>query len=419
MDHFNFQNNELYAEQVAIREIAQTVGTPCYIYSVETLKRHWRAFSDAFKTRPHKICYAVKANSNLAVLNVLAELGSGFDVVSKGELMRVIAAKGDPRKVVYSGVGKTADEIAFALEKNIFCFNVESKAELQNIQKIAQHLDKVAPIALRINPDIDARSHPYIVTGLKESKFGIPYQHALSLYQYAQTQSHLKIIGLDYHIGSQLVELSPFVAAINKMNDLIKTLLEHNIPLEFLDIGGGLGVIYEKETPPLPDEYAKAIIEHCPFKELTLILEPGRAIAANAGILVSKVIYLKEGQEKNFCIVDAAMNDLLRPSLYQAWQNIIPIHENADANTQAKIYDIVGPVCESGDFLGKDRLLSVKPNDYLAVRSAGAYGFVMSSNYNSRARACEVMVHHDQFQVVRKRESLEELYHEESLWQNS
>jgi diaminopimelate decarboxylase len=418
MDHFNFQQNELYAEQVSIREIAQAVGTPCYIYSVATLKRHWQAFSEAFKSRPHKICYAVKANSNLAVLNILAELGSGFDVVSKGELMRVIAAKGDPRKVVYSGVGKTASEIEYALEKNIFCFNVESKEELQNIQKIAQHLDMPASIALRINPDIDAKSHPYVVTGLKESKFGIPYQEALPLYQFAQTQSHLKIIGLDYHIGSQLVELSPFIAAINKMNDLIKTLLAYNIPLKFLDIGGGLGVVYEKETPPLPNEYAKAIIEHCPFEDLTFILEPGRAIAANAGILVTKIIYLKEGQEKNFCIVDAAMNDLLRPSLYQAWQNIIPIKTLSDPLVKPKVYDIVGPVCESGDFLGKDRLLRVKPNDYLAVRSAGAYGFVMSSNYNSRARACEVMVHHDQFQVVRKREPLEKLYHEESLWQN-
>lgn len=420
MDHFNFQKNELYAEQVAVREIAQAVGTPCYIYSVETLKRHWRAFSEAFQSRPHQICYAVKANSNLAVLNTLAELGSGFDVVSKGELMRVIAAKGDPKKVVYSGVGKKSDEIAYALEQGIFCFNIESKEELKNIQRIAHNLDKPASIALRINPDIDAKSHPYVVTGLKESKFGIPYQDALSLYQFAQAQSHLNIIGLDYHIGSQLVEISPFIAAIEKMNDLIRVLLEHNIPLKYLDIGGGLGVVYEKETPPLPDEYAEAIIKHCPFKELTFILEPGRAIAANAGILVTQVIYLKEGQEKNFCIVDAAMNDLLRPSLYQAWQNIIPIKEpgHMEKGIQPKIYDIVGPVCESGDFLGKNRLLSVRSGDYLAVRSAGAYGFVMSSNYNSRPRVCEVMVHHDQFQVVRKRESLEDLYHDEFLWQN-
>jgi len=420
MDHFSFQKNELYAEQVAVREIAKAVGTPCYIYSTETLKRHWRAFSEAFKSRAHQICYAVKANSNLAVLNILAELGSGFDVVSKGELMRVLAAKGDPKKVVYSGVGKTDDEIAYALEQGILCFNVESKEELKNIQKIAYHLDNPASIALRINPDIDAKSHPYIVTGLKESKFGIPYQDALSLYQFAQAQSHLNIVGLDYHIGSQLVDISPFIAAIEKMNDLIRTLLSHNIPLQYLDIGGGLGVVYEKETPPLPDEYAKAIIKHCPFKELTFILEPGRAIAANAGILLTKVIYLKEGQEKNFCIVDAAMNDLLRPSLYQAWQNIIPIKElvDVDENIQPKIYDIVGPVCESGDFLGKNRLLRIQSGDYLAVRSAGAYGFVMSSNYNSRPRVCEVMVKQGAFQIVRKRESLENLYNDEFLWQN-
>lgn len=419
MDHFNYQNDHLFAENVPVAKIAEVVGTPCYIYSIATLTRHWQAFKTAFQSKPHLICYSVKANSNLAVLNVLAQLGSGFDVVSKGELLRVLKAGGDPRKVVYSGVGKTQDEIHFALENNILSFNVESLAELLTIQTIAQHLGKKADIALRINPDIDAKSHPYVVTGLKMSKFGIPYQDALELYQLAQTLSHINIVGLDYHIGSQLIELSPFVAAIDKMNALIRTLLSENIPIKYLDIGGGLGVVYEKETPPLPDEYANAIIQNCPFKDLTFILEPGRAIAANAGILVTQIIYLKTGQEKNFCIVDAAMNDLLRPSLYQAWQNIINVNNESRPTTSPKIYEVVGPICESGDFLGKDRLLSVQAGDLLAIRSAGAYGFVMSSNYNSRPRSAEVMVDGDQFKVIRPRETLERLFESECLWHST
>lgn len=418
MDHFNYQGNSLFAEDVSVSEIATVVGTPCYIYSDATIKRHWQAFKTAFDSRPHEICYSVKANSNLAVLNILAQLGSGFDVVSQGELMRVLAAGGSADKVVYSGVGKTTEEIHYALQQGILCFNVESKAELDNIQAIAQYLDKKAPIALRINPDIDAKSHPYVVTGLKESKFGIPYQDAIEMYRYAATLSHCEIVGLDYHIGSQLIELSPFVAAIDKMNELIKNLLNENIPLKYLDIGGGLGVVYEKETPPLPDEYAKAILANCPFDELTFILEPGRAIAANAGILVTKVIYTKHGQTKNFCIVDAAMNDLLRPSLYQAWQNIIPVQKTSKTTADANIYEIVGPICESGDFLGKDRELIVEADDLLAIRSAGAYGFVMSSNYNSRPRSAEVMVRGNRYQVIRQREQKEALFALETTWQD-
>lgn len=414
MDHFNYQHHVLYAENVCLKEIIEKVGSPCYVYSAATLTRHYQVFDAAFKDQPHKICYAVKANSNLAVLNLLASLGAGFDVVSQGELMRVIAAGGDPRQVVFSGVGKKPDEIAFALKHNIYCFNVESLAELDCIQKIAHHLNVCAPIALRINPDIDAKSHPYVVTGLKESKFGITYEDAITAYKKAADLANIQIKGLDYHIGSQLVELSPFIEAIHRMNELILKLQSFGITLQHLDIGGGLGVVYQTETPPLPDEYASAILKNCPYPELTLIIEPGRAIAANAGILITQILYLKESTHKNFCIVDAGMNDLLRPALYSAWQEIIPIEQTQQK--EAIIYDVVGPVCESGDFLGKNRLLSIKQGDYLAVRSAGAYGFVMSSNYNTRPRIAEVMVKDRQYKIVRERETIEHLYRNEHIW---
>lgn len=415
MDHFNYQHHALFAEGVCLKEMIEKVGSPCYVYSAATLSRHYQVFDSAFKDQPHKICYAVKANSNLAVLNLLASLGAGFDVVSQGELMRVMAAGGNPQHVVFSGVGKRPDEIAFALKHNIYCFNVESFAELDCIQQIAHHLNVRAPIALRINPDIDAKSHPYVVTGLKESKFGIAHDDAIQAYKKASSLANIETKGLDYHIGSQLVELSPFIEAIHRMNELILKLKALGITLQHLDIGGGLGVVYQKETPPLPDEYARAILKNCPYQDLTLIIEPGRAIAANAGILITQVLYLKESSHKNFCIVDAGMNDLLRPALYSAWQEIIPI-ERMKHSHEAMIYDVVGPVCESGDFLGKNRLLTIKQGDYLAVRSAGAYGFVMSSNYNTRPRIAEVMVKDKQYKIVRERETIESLYSNEHIW---
>lgn len=415
MDHFNYCNDTLYAEEVAIQDIAHSVGTPCYIYSSATIQRHYQVFQQAFGKHPHKICYAVKANSNLAVLNLLASLGAGFDVVSSGELARVIRANGNPKQVVFSGVGKREDEIAFALEKEIYCFNVESSAELERINQIAQSKNTRAPIALRVNPDIDSKGHPYISTGLKEGKFGIPFDEALTLYKQASLMSHINVIGLDYHIGSQLIELGPFIEAVNRMNHLIERLQGMNITLKHLDIGGGLGVIYQKENPPLPDEYAKAILKNCPYKSLTIIVEPGRAISANAGILITKVLYIKKTSSRNFCIVDAAMNDLLRPALYDAWQDIIPVSKSPSKNHQA-LYDVVGPVCETGDFIGKNRQLNVIADDYLAVRGAGAYGFTMSSNYNSRPRCAEVMVKGDKFQVVRHRETIEQLYQHEQVW---
>lgn len=415
MDHFNYQNSTLFAENVAIKDIIAHTGTPCYIYSGATIKRHYEVFHQAFGAHPHKICYSVKANSNLAVLNLLAKLGSGFDVVSKGELVRVLAAGGDPEQVVFSGVGKQRDEIQFALDKGIYCFNVESIAELELINQVASQNNLSAPIALRINPDIDSKGHPYIATGLKEGKFGIPFDDALNVYKKASEMSHIKIIGLDYHIGSQLIELNPFIEAVHRMNELIERLQAMKIHITHLDIGGGLGVVYQKENPPLPDEYAQAILKNCSYKDLMIIIEPGRAIAANAGVLITQVVYLKETGHRNFCIIDAAMNDLLRPALYDAWQEVIPVDKSLNENSN-KVYDIVGPICETGDFIGKNRSLNVSQGDYLAVRTAGAYGFVMSSNYNSRPRACEVMVKDNHYQIVRERESISDLFQHERIW---
>lgn len=413
MDYFSYQNGELFAEQCPVTELAAQYGTPLYVYSRATIERHWKAFNAAAGHREHLVCYAVKANSNLAVINLMARLGSGFDIVSGGELGRVIAAGGDPAKVVFSGVGKTSDEIAEALEAGILCFNVESEPELERISEVALRLNKKAPVSLRINPDIDAKTHPYISTGLKANKFGIPIERAADVYRHAATLPGITIQGVDCHIGSQLTELAPFIEAVDKLLALIDTLALEGIHIHHLDVGGGLGVNYQDERPPEPDAYTAALHEQLGDRELTLLFEPGRAIMANAGILVTKVEYLKMGDSKNFALVDAAMNDLIRPALYSAWQAIIPVNPNSLATEYE--YDVVGPVCETGDFLGKQRKLAIEPNDLLAVRSVGAYGFVMSSNYNSRPRIAEVMVDDASAHVIRRRETRESLWAGESL----
>lgn len=412
MDYFSYQNNSLFAEDCDVAKLAKTHGTPLYIYSRATLERHWHAFNNAVADHPHLICYAVKANSNLAVLNVLARLGSGFDIVSGGELSRVLQAGGDPKKVVFSGVGKTVAEMEQALNIGIYCFNVESSAELEQLNEVASRLGKVAPVSLRINPDVDAGTHPYISTGLKENKFGIAMEEAEVVFARAAELAHLHVKGVDCHIGSQLTEIKPFLDAMDRMLALIDRLGEQGIQIEHFDVGGGLGVTYNSETPPHPDAYAAALLERLNGRKLKLIFEPGRAIAANAGIFVTQVLYLKENSDKRFAIVDGAMNDLIRPSLYSAWQNIILVQQN-DAPTFA--YDIVGPVCETGDFLGKDRQLAVKSGDLLAIRSSGAYGFAMASNYNSRPRVAEIMVDGGNDFVVRQRETLEQLWQGEHL----
>ncbi|MFP2769250.1 diaminopimelate decarboxylase [Oceanisphaera sp. KMM 10153] len=414
MDYFNYQDDgRLYGEACDLSRLAEQHGTPLYVYSRATLERHWKAFDEAAGDVNHLICYAVKANSNLAVLNVLARLGSGFDIVSKGELCRVLAAGGDAGKVVFSGVGKRVDEIRFALEQNIFCFNVESVAELARINQIAGDMGRKAPVSIRVNPDIDAGTHPYISTGLKENKFGIPIEQARSIYRQAAAMEHLDIHGVDCHIGSQLTELEPFLEAVDKLLALIDALAEDGIHIRHLDVGGGLGVRYDNETPPEPSRYAEQLKARLQERDLTLVFEPGRAIAANAGVLLTRVEHLKPGEAKNFAIVDAAMNDLIRPALYSAWQAIIPLDKTLER--PAAVYDVVGPVCETGDFIGKDRTLSITEGDLLAVRSAGAYGFVMASNYNSRPRAAEVMVDGEQALVVREREQLADLWRGESL----
>ncbi len=414
MDYFNYQGPELLAEQVKLADIAAQYGTPTYVYSRATLERHYQAFANAAGAHPHLVCYAVKANSNIALLNLLARLGSGFDIVSEGELRRVLQAGGDPGKVVFSGVGKAESEIEFALNTGIKCFNVESEAELYRIQQVASRLNKIAPVSIRVNPDIDAKTHPYISTGLKANKFGIDINDAVAMYQVAAQASHLKVCGVDCHIGSQLTETQPFLDALDKLLLLIDKLSSLGIVLSHIDIGGGLGVTYLDETPPHPAEYAAEVVKRlAKYPHLTLLFEPGRAIMANAGVLLTKVEYLKPGQEKNFAIVDAAMNDLIRPALYSAWMNIVPVQLKAELKDQR--YDVVGPVCETGDFLGKDRDLAIAPGDLLAVRSAGAYGFTMSSNYNSRPRAAEVLVDGSSTYLVRRREQWQDLWQGEQL----
>ncbi|BAV32985.1 diaminopimelate decarboxylase [Sulfuricaulis limicola] len=418
MNSFSYRDRQLYAENVRLADIAQQLGTPCYVYSRAALEDRFQAFADALKGRDHLVCYAVKANSNLAVLNLLARLGSGFDIVSGGELERVLAAGGDPAKVVFSGVGKTRDEMHRALAAGIYCFNVESEAELEVLNEIAGELGKPAPVALRVNPDVDPATHPYIATGLKQSKFGIDIAQAMTAFERARSLPHLRVTGIACHIGSQLTDLAPVVEALDRVLGLANTLLDKGFTLQHLDLGGGLGIRYNEEQPPSPDAYIRAILDRLASKgghgrKLRLVFEPGRAIVGNTGLLLTRVLYLKHGSEKNFAVVDAAMNDLLRPALYEAWHDITPVA--VDAPRKMLKYDVVGPVCESGDFLGHDRELGIEAGDLLAVVSAGAYGAVMSSNYNTRPRAPEVMVDGDRFQVVRRRETVAELFASESI----
>lgn len=414
MEYFPYTNGQLCAESVPLSEIAERFGTPAYIYSRAAIEQHWRVYSQAFADRPHLICYAVKANSNLAVLNILARLGSGFDIVSAGELERVIKAGGDPASVIFSGVGKTRDEMRVALEAGIKCFNVESRSELLRLNDVAAEMGLRAPVSLRVNPDVDANTHPYISTGLKKNKFGVPWEQALDVYRQAASLEHLDVTGIDCHIGSQIIEVSPFVDAVAKLMELVSKLSDEGIHLRHVDIGGGLGIRYQDETQlPSAAELINSVYSVIGSTDYEILVEPGRSIVGNAGILLTKVEYLKEYPEKNFAIVDAAMNDLLRPSLYSAWQEISPVIEKQ--RTTAGVYDIVGPVCESGDFLGLDRELSVQEGDLLAVRSAGAYGFTMSSNYNTRARAVEIMVDGSKAHVIRQREDISALMASESI----
>jgi len=406
MDYFNYRNGELYAEDVPVSEIAERFGTPAYLYSRATLERHYRAYDEALAGHPHLVCYAVKANSNLAVLNVMARLGAGFDIVSADELERVLRAGGDAGKVVFSGVGKQEWEMKRALEAGVRCFNVESDTELDRLNAVAGELGVKAPVSLRVNPDVDAGTHPYISTGLKENKFGIDIARAPEVYARAASLPNLDVRGADCHIGSQLTSVAPFLDALDRMLALIDTLAEQGIHIRHLDMGGGLGVTYDQEQPPQPSEYVRALSERMAGRSLELILEPGRSIAANAGILLTRVEFLKCTEHRNFAIIDAAMNDLIRPALYSAWQAVIPVRPRMDE--EEKVWDLVGPVCETGDFLGKDRRLRLRAGDVLAVRSAGAYGFVMSSNYNSRNRPPELMVDGDQVHVIRRRETLED-----------
>ena len=411
MDYFNYKGDSLFAEAIPVADIAQKYGTPCFIYSRATLERHYGVYQEALEGCPHLICFAVKANSNLAVINVLARLGAGFDIVSGGELERVIAAGGDASKVIFSGLGKTEAEIERALQLGIYCFNIESGAELDRIDRIAQRLGKKAPISVRVNPDVNTDTHPYISTGQKENKFGISYEQAIDIYRRAAILEGIKILGIDCHIGSQLTSVEPFLDATDRLLTLTDRLANEGILLTHFDVGGGLGVTYGEEEPPHPSELIAMIRSRFANREMTLLIEPGRTISANAGVFVTKVEYLKQTNHKNFAIIDGAMNDLLRPALYGAWQEIIPVNRRqGDGIT----YDVVGPVCESSDFLGKERVLCIEAGDLLAVRSAGAYGFAMSSNYNTRPRSAEIMVDHDKSYLVRPRETITELFAGES-----
>lgn len=413
MTYFTRQGPELFAEQVSLQDIAARYGTPTYVYSRAALTANFLAYEDALADHPHLTCYAVKANSNLAVLNVLARLGAGFDIVSQGELERVIRAGGDPAKVIFSGVGKLRSEMAFALDAGIHCFNVESAGELEALSEVAVENNATARISLRVNPDVDARTHPYISTGLRENKFGIDIHDAPALYQRAQRLPGIEIVGIDCHIGSQLTEVEPFLAALEKVLNLVDHLQSLGIELQHLDLGGGLGVRYRDEEPVAISDYVGALLTRLGDRPLKLILEPGRSIAANAGLLLTRVIGLKNNEYKHFAIVDGAMNDLIRPALYDAWMNIEPVRLNSTAPRHR--YDVVGPVCETGDFLGKERELALAVDDLLCVHSAGAYGFVMSSNYNSRGRAAEVMVDGDQAYCIRQREQFADLIRGEAL----
>ncbi|AKX47744.1 diaminopimelate decarboxylase [Thiopseudomonas alkaliphila] len=409
---FTYRNGQLFAENTALTAIAEQYGTPTYVYSKAHLEAQYRSYADALDGQPSMVCFAVKANSNLAVLNVLAKLGAGFDIVSVGELERVLAAGGKPERVVFSGVGKTAAEMRRALEVGVYCFNVESTEELERLQQVAASMNVIAPVSLRVNPDVDAGTHPYISTGLKDNKFGIDINLAEAVYTRAAALSHLKVVGVDCHIGSQLTTLAPFLDALDRVLVLVDRLAEQGIVIEHLDLGGGLGVKYRDEQPPCAGEYMAAVRQKIAGRALKLIFEPGRYIAANAGVLLTQVEYLKHTEHKNFAVVDAAMNDLIRPALYEAWMDIVPVKPRDTAEYE---YDVVGPVCETGDFLGKERRLALAEGDLLAVCSAGAYGFVMSSNYNSRGRAAEVLVDGDRVHLARRRETIAELFAHEQI----
>ncbi|MBH3341615.1 diaminopimelate decarboxylase [Pseudomonas mendocina] len=412
MEAFNYRDGELFAEGVALSALAQRFGTPTYVYSRAHIEGQYRAYADALAGMPHLVCFAVKANSNLGVLNVLARLGAGFDIVSSGELERVLAAGGEPSRIVFSGVGKSRDDMRRALEVGVHCFNVESSVELERLQKVAAELGVKAPVSLRVNPDVDAGTHPYISTGLKENKFGIDIEQAEAVYARAAELPNLDVIGVDCHIGSQLTTLEPFLDALDRLLLLVDKLAARGIVIKHLDLGGGLGVQYRDEQPPLAGDYIAAVRKRLQGRDLSLVFEPGRFIVANAGVLLTQVEYLKHTEHKDFAIVDAAMNDLIRPALYQAWMDVSPVQPR---DGQARNYDLVGPICETGDFLAKDRQLALEEGDLLAVRSAGAYGFVMSSNYNTRGRAAEVLVDGEQAFEVRRRETVQELYAGESL----
>ena len=412
MDFFNYKDNELYAEDMSVAKLAEEFGTPLYIYSKATLERHMKAFFDALSGHEHLICYAVKANSNLAILNLMAKMGSGFDVVSEGELRRVIAAGGDPKKVIFSGVGKTRSEIAFALEQDILCLNIESESEVDVISEVAGSLGKVAKVALRVNPNVDAKTHPSISTGLKNNKFGIAFDRAFEVYKKIASDKNLKVSGIDCHIGSQMTSGAPILEATDRILDLYNRLTDEGICIDHIDIGGGLGVTYSDETPPSPYEYISAVTAKLAHTNVAIYVEPGRAMVANAGILVTQVLYKKFTENKNFAIVDAGMNDLIRPALYNSWMNIIEVHKRRD---DVKTYDVVGPVCESDDFLGHDRKLCIEEGELLAVRGAGAYGASMSSNYNSRPLIKEVLIAGDKAHVIRERQSIEQMWMNEKM----
>jgi len=412
MKFFSRHDSELCVESVPLSRIAEEFGTPCYVYSHAALSAAYQSFDSAFAERDHLICYAVKANSSLAILNLFARLGAGFDIVSGGELARVLAAGGDAKKVVFSGVGKTADEMRQALEAGILCFNVESESELERLNKVAGEMGKRAPVSLRVNPDVDPKTHPYISTGLKGNKFGIAYTDAVRLYCKARDLPHLEVAGIDCHIGSQITEVTPFADALDKILLLIDALKKQGIEIHHLDLGGGLGICYSDETPPPVADYADTLLEKLVDRKFKILLEPGRALVGNAGLLLTKVEYLKHGETKNFALVDAAMNDLMRPALYDAYHAILPVKENTGI---AQRYEIVGPVCESGDFLGHDRHLHLAEGDLLAVMSAGAYGMSMSSNYNTRPRAAEIIVQKNNTHLIREREKISQLFALERL----
>jgi diaminopimelate decarboxylase len=409
---FRYVGDTLCAEGVALSEIAGRFGTPCYVYSRAALTDAYRAYDSGFGARAHLICYAVKANSNLAILNLFSRLGSGFDIVSGGELKRVLAAGGNPRKTVFSGVGKTEAEMTEALAADVLCFNVESASELERLEQVSRRMGKRAPVSLRVNPDVDAKTHPYISTGELQNKFGVATRDALALYRRATKSPHLNVIGIDCHIGSQLTDTSPVIDAVHKMLELVDRLAAEGIDLEHLDFGGGLGIRYAHETPPAPADWVGALLRETGTRPHTLLIEPGRSLVGNAGVLLTRVEFVKHGEVKNFAVVDAAMNDLMRPALYDAYHGILPVQRISDP---AQEYDVVGPVCESGDFLARGRQLAIREGALLAILSAGAYGMSMSSNYNSRPRAAEVMVDGVEVHPIRSRERVEDLYAGESL----